>query len=333
MFRPIALVLVIALALPVVCLAQQPKPDKLNLDVQDKPVSEIAKALAEMTGVTVLTTQTAADAQATVKVTDVDLDTALEAVADAIEGSWLRTYVIEPADQQPAEETIDDILQRLQTAWRDWMLTCTDEELDTFRERAMAAMDGPPTPPQPTAAGGIMFDIIDTLQGPFHAEQITLKLDAAEVREALKQFTLQSGYITLLADDVTGQVTLDVTDEKLPKVLDMICEATDTKWRPLYIIGKPRELTPDEMEQRLADMMQRGADEFWKLPPDQRQDIIQRLTERMASIPPDARAAIRNSPWTGRIMGRVMQFMFTLTPEQRREISPLMQGFGKLMAP
>ncbi|MBM3476999.1 MAG: hypothetical protein FJX75_27330 [Armatimonadetes bacterium] len=333
MLRPIIVALVVALALPAICVAQEQKPDKLSLDVTDQAVTEVAKTLADASGVTVLPTQAAGEAKATVKVTDVDLEAAVTAVAEAIDGSWLRTYVIEPAGESTTEPTIDIVVERLQIAWRDWMLSCTNEELDAFRERALAAMDGPPTPPQPTATGGIMFDVVDTLRGPFHAEQITLKLDAADIREALKQFTLQSGYITLLSDGVTGQVTLDVTDEKLPKVLDAICAATNAKWRPLYVLGKAREITPDEMEQRLTDMLQRGADEFFKLPPDQRQQIIQRLTERMNSIPPEARDAIRNSPWTGRIMGRVMQFMFNLTPDQRREIAPLMQGFGKLMGP
>ena len=335
MLRSIGVGLAIALALPAICVAQEKQADKLSLDVTNQAVREVAKTLVVATGVTVLPTQTAGEATATVKVTDAKLEDAVKAVADAIDGSWLRAYVIEPAGQEPGEETIDDVLERLQVAWRDWMLTCTDEELDAFRERTVAAIatGGAPTPPQETAGGGLMVDLVGTLQGPFHAEQVSLKLDAADIREALKQFTLQSGYITLLSADVTGKVTLDVTNEELPKALDAICAPANAKWRLLYIIGKPREVTPDEMEQRVMEMVQRGAEDFWKQPPEQRQQIMQRITEGMGSIPPEARNAIKNSPWTGRIMGRVMQFIFTLTPDQRREIAPLMQGIGKLMAP
>jgi hypothetical protein len=42
---------------------------------------------------------------------------------------------------------------------------------------------------------------------------------------------------------------------------------------------------------------------------------------------------IKSSPWTSRLMGRAMQFVFTLTPDQRREVAPLLQGAVKLFSP
>jgi type II secretory pathway component GspD/PulD (secretin) len=330
MWRSAVAVLAAIFVLGTLCAAQGTDRKTVTLDVTNTPLKDVAVTLAQTSGVTIHATDAAGEAPVTLNLPETDLSDAVPAVAEAIDGSWLRTYVIEPVGREPAEETTADVLARLQVAWRDWMFSRTDEELDAFRERALAAMGGAPTAPQPTASGGMMFDMVDTLQAPFRAEQVSLKLNAAELPEALGQFTLACGYITLLSTDVTGQVTLDVTDEELPKVLDALCAQVNAQWRPLYIIGKAREVSPDEMEQRFTQMLEQGAAEFWKQSPEQRADIIQRITDRMAKVPPEVRTAIKNSPWTSRIMGRAMQFVFTLTPDQRREITPLLQGAVKL---
>lgn len=312
-------------------IAQERTATKVSLEVTDRPVRELVGAMSTATGISVLATSTAGEALATVSLTDVELEVAVRTVAEAIDGSWLRTYVVEPIGQQAEEDHVEDVLMRLQIAWRNLMLSCSDEELNAFAQRAVAARGGPPSLPPPTPGGGMMFDPVQMLQSPFHAERISLNLQAVSVREALKQFTLQSGYVTLISATIEGQVTLDVTDRELGEVLDAICEPIGAQWRPLYVIGKARELAPEQIEQGFMQMLQRGAEEFWKLPPERRQEIIQRITDRLASLPPESRAAIANSPWASRIMGRVMQFVFSLTPEQRREIAPLLQGFGRLM--
>jgi len=325
-----AAVLLIALAWSAMAVAQTDTPPKLTLDATDASLAEVVPMMSTATGVTILATESAAQARVTVDLADVDVDPAVQAVAEAIDGSWLRTYVIEPAGQEPVEETASSVIDRLQVAWRDWMLSRTDEELDAFRERAVASMGGAAVGPQPTAAGGVLFDVVDMLQAPFHAEQVSLKLEAVEVPQALAQFTLGCGYIALLSPDVTGPVTLDVTNEELPKVLDALCAQVNAHWRPLYLIGKAREVSPTEMEQRFSQMLEQGAAEFWKQPPEERARIIQRITDRMANIPPEVQTAVKSSPWTSRLMGRAMQFVFTLTPDQRREIAPLLQGAVKL---
>ncbi len=310
----------------------QPTDGHMGLDVTDAPVIELARCVTRASGITVLATESTG--RVGLKGDFPNVESVVRATAEAIDGSWLRTYVIEPVGQVPAEEeTAADVLGRLQVAWRDWMLSRSDEELDAFRDRALAARGGAVTAPQPTATGGLMFDMVDVLQSPFHAEQVSLKLDAVEAPEALAQFTLGCGYITLLSPDVTGAVTLDVTEEELPKVLDVLCAQVNAQWRPLYILGKARDVPPDEMEQRFTQMLEQGAAEFWKQPPEDRARIIQRITDRMAQVPPDVRSAIKSSPWTSRIMGRAMQFVFTLTPDQRREIAPLLQSTAKLVGP
>jgi len=310
-----------------------PQPPKVTLKVTDQKLSEVLGDVSEATGVTVFATGAALEAPVTVALEDADLDTAVQAIAEAIEGSWLRTYVVEPKGTQPAEETTSVLLERLQVAWRDWMLSRTEEQLDAFRAKALAAVGGTPSLPEMTADGGMAFDIVETLQPPFGSEQVTLQAQGAEIKEALALFTLDCGYMTLLDSAVTGQVTVDATQAELPDVLDDLCEQVGAQWRPVYLIGKARPITPDEMEQRFSEMLERGAAEFWKLPPEQRADIVQQLTSRMQSIPPEVQSMIKSSPWTSRLMGRAMQFVFTLTPDQRREVAPLLQGAVKLFSP
>jgi len=333
MGRRTAVATMVVISFSAFCFAQGEAEWKVTLNVTNQTVREVAETMTEATGVTVLPTETAAEATVSLSLEDTELEVAVRAIAKAIEGSFLRTYIIEPTGEQSERQTIQEVLTQLQQAWRNWMLSCTNEELDGFRERALAAMGGPPTIPPPTPTGGLMFDPIETLRGPFQEERISLTLQGAPIREALKQFTLLSGYMTLLSPNVDGQVTVDLADEELAKVLDAICQPVNAKWRPLYLIGKAREITPDQMEQGLMQMLRRGAEEFWQLPPEQRQEIIRRATEALSNIPPETVAAIKSSPWTSRIMGRVMQFVFTLPPEQRREITPLLQGIGKLMGP
>jgi len=329
--RNCGLVLVAAL-LPAIALAQEEKTHTVSLDVKDASVQELASMLGRATDVSVLVSPSITDT-VSVKVDGVQLEDAVKAVAEAIKGSWLRAYVVEANDAAQSEESADATLEKLQTAWRDWMFRCTDEELDGFRDRALAARQGQPlTPPQATAGNGIMFDGVDMVRGPFHVEEISLKLDGVSVRKALDQFTLQSGYMTLLSPGVEGQVTLDVTNEKLAGVLDAIAAQANAQWRPVYLIGQPREVTADEIDQFVAQQLQDRTAEFFQLPPEERQQIIQRISDRLANIPPEARTAIKNSPWAPRIMSRVMQFVLTLTPDQRREVAPLLQGVGRLMS-
>ncbi|MBM3499788.1 MAG: hypothetical protein FJX74_14100 [Armatimonadetes bacterium] len=322
--------LVVVLALSATSGAQGAEPKKLTLDVTDDTLAEVVLVMSEASGVTILATDTASQSLLSLSLPEGDVETAVQAVAQAIDGSWLRTYVIEPAGQEPPEETAADIIGRLQVAWRDWMLSRTDEELDAFRERALASMGGPPIAPQPTAGGGMMFDVVEMLQAPFHAERISLKVEAVDVRQALGQFTLGCGYTVLLSPEVTGQVSLDATDEELSAILDALCEPVNAQWRPLYLIGKAREVSSTEMEQRFTQMLEQGVTEFWKQPPEDRARIVQRIADRMANIPPEVQTAVKNSPWTSRLMGRAMQFVFTLTPDQRREIAPILQGAVKL---
>jgi hypothetical protein len=184
-----------------------------------------------------------------------------------------------------------------------------------------------------TAAGGVRLDIVAMANGPFHLETVTLKLDAVPLQEALDQLTLKTGYLTLLAPDMGGQVTLEVTEARLPDVLDAIGEQASCRWRPQYVIGQPRDLPPDEVEQRFSDMLREGATQFWQRPPAERADMVQRAAGLLGSLPPDARAAVQGSTLAPRLMGVVMNYVMTLTPDQRREVTPILQGLAKLMTP
>jgi hypothetical protein len=176
-----------------------------------------------------------------------------------------------------------------------------------------------------------MFDPVDMLKGPYQFETITLQLKAAPAQDAVDQFRLQSGYPVLLEEGLPGTVTLDVKDEKLDKVLDAIAAPLQAKWHAFYLVGEPREMTPDEIEQRVADGLQQAANWFFQQPPEKRGEIMQQAADRMNNLPPEVRDQIRQSPLAPRITQRVMGFVTTLTPDQRREVSPLLKAFVKIV--
>ncbi|MGQ9731866.1 MAG: hypothetical protein ACUVX8_11425 [Candidatus Zipacnadales bacterium] len=311
--------------------AQEHQPQKISLALTDSSVAEAAAAIGEAGGAQVLV-MPHVSGQVTLELKEVTVEDALTALTEATQGSWLRTYIIEPVPAKPTEATAEEIVQQLQAAWVNWLQRRTEAELDRFRERAFTAHGGQPPPgPMPTADGGALVDVVQMLRGPFRIEKITLQLQDVTVQEALDRFTLESGEITLLAPEVEGPVTLNVSEMALADVLDALCQQVNASWRPLYLIGQPKQVSQNEVEQFINQAMRTGAERFWQLPPEQRQEIVQRVSERLQNLPPDVANAIRSSPWAPRILSMALQFVMTMTPEQRREIMPIMQGLGRLM--
>jgi len=324
-----AMMLLAALLVAPLHAQDKAAPAKVTLQLDKAKAADAAAQIGEQSGVTVLP-RGEITGEVTLDLKGVEVEAAVKALAEAVKGSWLRAYVIET--QPPAEPpTADQLAERLQNAWRAWFLRRSDTDLDLVQQRAREAAANEPRQ-QPVADGQkIMFDPVGMLRGPFHFETISLQLAAVSPQEALDQFMLQSGYPVLLAQGLEGTVTLDVKDGELDKLLDTLAEQLQARWHVFYLVGQPREMTPDEMEQRVTEGMQQAAGWFFQQPPEKRQQIMQQASDRVKNLPPEVRDQIRQSPWAPRITQRVIAFVTTLTPEQRREVSPLLKAFVQIV--
>jgi len=303
----------------------------ITLELDGVAVADAAAQLADQAGVPVLVAEHVTGT-VTLQLEGVDLETAVRQVAEAVAGSWLRTYVVEPQEATPEEYSASDLLGRLRLAWRDWLLRRSDEELAALRERAGpgSSVLGPAQVEQ-TPTGGTVVDVVRMVSAPFHEERVTLDLQDVPFRDALDAFTLQSGYLALAPDGVDGVVQAQLTDQPVDEALSTLCRAAQATCRRVYVIGQPQELTPDEVEQWFARMLEHSSARFWQMPPEQRRELVQRAANRMDNLPEDVRQRIGSSPWAPRVMQRVVQYVTQLTPEQRREVAPLLQAFGRLV--
>lgn len=328
-------VIMLLAALLVAPLHAQDKaaPPKVTLTLEKATAAEAAAQIGNQSGITVLTLgEITGDVALDLK--DIEVEAAVKALAEAVKGSWLRAYVIET--EPPAEPpTADQLADRLRAAGRDWFLRRSETELDLVQQRAREAAASQPKPPQPQpqpiTAGNLMIDQVDMLKGPYHFETISLQLAGLSVPEAFDQFRLQSGYPVLVEEGLEGTLTLDVKDEKLSKVLEALAGQLHAQWHVIYLVGQPREMTPDEMERRVSEGLQQAAGWFFQQPLEKRQQIMQQATDRVKNLSPDVKNEIRQSPWAPRITQRVMGFVTTLTPEQRREVSPLLKAFVQIV--
>jgi len=310
---------------------------KVTLKLEQATIPDAAAQIAAQAGVDVLVVGDIKD-EVSLDLKDVEVEAAVESVAEACQGSWLRLYAIQTEKTAGQKETAEQLLERLQAAWRAWFLRRTEEELDAFGRRAREAaaaeqqqQQGQPQQPAPAGGDTIMWDPLDMVRGPFHLEQITLQLQGAPAQDAVDKFMLESGYPVLLEQGLEGAVTLDVKAEKLSRILDAVAEQLAARWRMSYLIAQPHEMTADEMQQRLTQGLGQLAGWFFGLPPDQRQRIMDQTVQRLQNIPPEARDRIKQSAWAPRIMQTVMLSVTQLTPDQRREVSPLLRGLAGLL--
>ncbi len=338
----------------------------VTLTADDTPATEVAAEIEEQTKTRVAVTERG-EYTVTGALTDYEVEAAVEALAVAMPGSWLRGYMIEqqpPDEPYSAEELIDAL-----TATREWWMgSMTDAErgelMQVWRDArgdqgrggfGQGPGGGPaqggqlgedPQPAEPRQEGERRARLTDPLRQialPVQAETITLTLGAVTADEAITAFTTQSGYLILADPELQGLVVLEAEDAPLDEVLDKIAEAMGGTWRPFYIVSQPYELTQEEQDQRFEQRFtQRWAD-YWAMTAEERAAYIQRrvgrlerMAERMQQPQAEGQGGRRRGgrmrAFLPRILERTTQYSTTLTQEQRMELKPYLQALAKIAA-
>ncbi len=367
--RVLSVVLGVALLLTSAALTladTEEAPPLVTLTADDTLATEVAAEIEAQTEVRVAVTERG-EYRVTGALTDYEVEDAVEALAVAMPGSWLRGYIMEkatPDEPYSAEELIDAL-----TSTREWWMdSMTDAErealMQTWREarggQGRGGFGGPggapaqggqlgeaPQPVDPADAnqrgrrGRGLIDVLRRIGLPVQAETITVELDAATVDEAISAFITQSGYLLLADPELQALVAVSAEDAPLDEVLDQMAEAVGGTWRPFYIISQPYELTQAEQDQIFEERFtQRWAD-YWAMPAEERAANIQQRVERMERMAERMQQAdgegdggggraARMREFMPRILERTTQYSTTLTPEQRMELKPYLQALAKI---
>ncbi|MFO8078944.1 MAG: hypothetical protein R6V07_01440 [Armatimonadota bacterium] len=219
-------------------------------------------------------------------------------------------------------------------------------------------------PPAPEGAGqeeeggrarfARMNNYEDPLRGLLLAgrtDEITLDLTDVSVADALTELMIKSRFLVVADEDLTGEVSLQLEDVSPSEALDAIAEAAGSQWRPVYLVSAPRELTQQEITDREATREERREErfnerwgEFWQQPAHERTSEIQERIERMERMAERMQERAAENPeraqrWQGRMqrgmerrLTQMMNYSERLTPEQRRELKPLLQAMAKINA-
>ncbi len=186
--------------------------------------------------------------------------------------------------------------------------------------------------------GPRLFDPVGDLIIPVRTETITLNLQDVPLQQALYDFTTASGFIVAAGGDLTGNITLQAENKPIDEVLTQIATAVNAKWRPIYLLSVPRELTEAEQEAQMDQRFNSRWARFWAKSPVDRAKDIQQQVERITRMSERMRQAQANGQNPGggrfqrmasRMSQRMAKYSAGLTDAQRKEIKPLLQAMSK----
>lgn len=384
MSRYIALWLGLAVIMTVTVCAQEDAGEHaatVNMTAQQWTASQVATEILEQTGVQVAVTEWT-EGSVTGTLENFAVEDAVRSLGQVTGSSWMRFYMLETSPPD-VPWSASELLAKLEESGASWRESLTDQQRlqlraarapqGGFPERpgdgadrggadrpagGGANLEGPggAIAPPPAAEGGEERgqrgrpggmnheDPVRPLLLSGRSDTITLDLDEASVRDALTEFTLSSRFLVIADAGLTGEVTVQLEDAPLSEALDAIAEAANAQWRVAYVLSTPRQLTPEEIEQRrvqFEDRMETIARErmveFWAQPPEDRArqiqegvEIIERITERLRrdATPRQQRRALEMAE---RAMTRMIGYTAELTPEQRREVKPVLEAVANAM--
>jgi len=186
--------------------------------------------------------------------------------------------------------------------------------------------------------GPRLYDPVRDLIIPVRTETVTLNLQDVPLQEALYNFMTASGFIVAAGGDLSGNITLQAENKPIDEVLTQIATAVNAKWRPIYLMSVPRELSEAEQEAQMDNRFNSRWARYWAKSPEDRAKDIQQQVERITRMAERMRQAQANGQnpgggrfqrMGGRMMQRMTKYSATLSDAQRQEIKPLMQAMSK----
>jgi hypothetical protein len=354
MIRTVLLSLTVLLACGV-CLAQTPPPAKVTVDLTDRPAAEVLAEVGAQIGAQVAFVGPNVPDKVTLNVTDLLPEEAIGKLAEALGASWMRAYLLE-SQPPPTPFTGDQLFGGLQRQRNLWFESMTDQQRQALVVGVAAG--APPTPGAPpvvTPGGGHAkpptgqgaspfggrYDAVGSLMLSRRSDTMSLKLDKTPLPQALFAVTGASSFLVAAGADLTGDVTLAVTDKPTKDVVAEIARQVNAQWRPVYLLSIPRPLTDAELDQMIVDGMSDYATRFWAKPPEERAAEVQKWVDRMgqwgrmAKAPsPDGtpnRVAEAVRAIGPKVLSHLVQYSSGLPATNRAELAPLIRALGQMV--
>lgn len=328
------------------------KPQKITYEAQEEPLSKIVAALSEQMGIQIGVLGPAPE-RLSLSVKEATPDEAVKALAEAMQASWLRAYLLEA--QPPAQPlTAEQILARLQEFLMSWIESLSSEQQEALAAQAfmqMQATTAGMAPPALPGAGKAILPASSPMERsryddparrlilPFRTEEVTLQLDNKPLKEALFALTKATGFLVAPEETLTGNVSLQAEKRPLEEVVEEIAEAIGAAWRPVYLVSIPRLMSEEERERMIEDFMRAQAQRFWAKPKEEREREIniwvqrlQRLSQIAKQPTPDGRPNLVSQmlkQYGPRLLAKMAEYSAELSTEQRMELKPLMRALGE----
>jgi type II secretory pathway component GspD/PulD (secretin) len=340
-----------------VCLAQPvARPEhKVTLDVTDQPSAEVMAEVGRQIEAQVAFVGPNLPEKVTLRLQDAAPDEAVARLAEALEASWMRAYVLE-SQPPPTPYTGDQLFDGLENQRNNWVQSLTPEQHEALVKGVLLAPRPAPGetpsvmpgagrakwPAGPSAALLGRYDAVRNVTLPQRTECVTLTLQDTPLPQALFAVTTASGFLVAAGGGLGGNITLTAEQQPLEQVIAEIAPQANAQWRPIYLLSIPRDLSAAETDQKIEQGMQRHFGQFWAKTPDARAEEVQNWVGRlgkwgeMAKQPtadgrPNmvARAIQTLGP---KVLSHLVEYSSGLPPAQRKELTPLIQALGKAVA-
>jgi hypothetical protein len=336
--------------------AQPPADAKVTLEAADQPTAEVVAEITKQLGVQVGIVGQAPE-QVTLSLKDAAPDAAVAALAEALDASWLRSYVLE--SQPPAVPfTPDQLLAGLLHQRDSWFESLTEEQRQAIMALAMLSLQPGANRPQiagaglakplPTSTGPApggpfqgRFDAVRQIILPQRTETVTLHLDNVPLPQALFALMTASKFIVAAGGDLTGNVTVAADDRPLTEVVGQIAEAVGAQWRPIYLLSVPRVLSDAEMEEKIDEALQSRLAMFWSKPREERAREVDKWVGRLKQwghmaqqTTPDGKPSMMNRALATvgpKALQWMTQYVAGLPQDRRLELKPIIQALGEAL--
>jgi len=332
----------------------QPPPADIRatLEATDQPTATVIAEISKQIGAQVGLVGPGPE-QVTLSLKDARPDEAVAALAEALEASWVRSYVLESAPP-PVPFTPDQLMGGFTHQRDGWFESLTDEQRQTIMAMAMLSLQ-PGAKPPPIAGAGLAkppptgampgapfqgrFDAVRQIILPLRTETVTLKLDNVPLAQALFALMGASKFIVAAGGDLSGNVTLDVDKQPLEQVVAEIATAVQAQWRPIYLLSVPRALSDAEMDEKIDEALQSRLAQFWAMPRERRTEEVGKWVDRLGQwghmarqTTPEGQPSMMNRALKTvgpKALQWMAQYAAGLPQDLRAELKPIIQALAE----
>ncbi|MFP3904098.1 MAG: hypothetical protein ACLFWB_07635 [Armatimonadota bacterium] len=318
----------------------------VTVSAAEAQLSQVLESISNECGAEIVLIQDP-EAPVTLDLQDTDVETAVHEAALQTGCSWVRLYALHKGDDPGDLVEHATIRRQVALARKAQFEQMTEEDKEALEAAVKQRVDDEINPPEGTPLGGYAVrargsrdplsrisvdDPLIRLMSPAYRDPASVCVQDAAIEDALVQFSLKTGFYVLAdTDTLSGTVSLDLQDASVDDIIAAMAEQLECNWTRVYVVGHARELSNQEVDERLEGLLGMGMNRFWSEPPERRQEIINTIVSRSNELTGEQREMIRSSSVAKKVMTKFMNYTMQLPTDKRRELMPLMQQAARIM--